>query len=260
MMDGRIDTTQAHPARRYNYWLGGTHHFEADRVSGAAIEAAMPTIRLMAVENRRFLGRAARFVAGRGVRQFLDIGTGIPAPGGTGEAVRAVDPSARIVYVDNDPLVTEHAPALLAGGNAAYFEADVRSPGSIVEHPSFSFLDWDEPVGLMLAAVLHFVRDDEDPAGIVRKLVDALAPGSYVVASHATWEFVPPSAVPRLQAMNPGGRFVPRAGAVLASWFDGLVLEPPGVVSVAHWHASAEVQPRPTAEDVGCNGLVARVP
>ncbi|GAA2646704.1 SAM-dependent methyltransferase [Paractinoplanes durhamensis] len=254
-MDSRIDTTQAHPARRYNYWLGGAHHFAADRASGDAIEAAMPTIRLMATENRRFLGRAARFVAEQGVRQFLDIGTGIPAPGGTGEAVRAVAPSARIVYVDNDPLVTD----TFAGLPDAYVEADLRSPRDILDHPALGALDLGRPVGLMLAAVLHFVRDDEDPAGIVQALLSALAPGSYVVASHATWEYVPAAAVAQLQANNPGGRFAPRDGAAFAAWFDGLSLVPPGLVSVAHWHAGDETQPRPSAQDVGCNGLVALV-
>ncbi|MEU4245674.1 SAM-dependent methyltransferase [Actinoplanes sp. NPDC026619] len=254
-MDAKIDTTQAHPARRYNYWLGGSHYFEADRVSGDAIEAAMPTIRLMAVENRRFLGRAAEFVAAQGVRQFLDIGTGLPAPGGVGDVVRAVASSATIVFVDNDPLVTAQAAAL----PGSYFEADIRSPREILDHPALAVLDLAEPVGLMLAAVLHFVRDDEDPAGIVRTFLDALAPGSYVVASHATWEYVSPAAIGQLQAQNPGGRFAPRDGDVFAAWFDGHSPVPPGLVSVAHWHAEGEPQPRPAVEDVGCNGLVARV-
>ncbi|GIF26180.1 hypothetical protein BJ973_003450 [Actinoplanes tereljensis] len=250
MVDAKIDTSQAHPARRYNYWLGGSHHFEADRASGDAIEAAMPTIRLMAVENRRFVGRAARFVAAQGVRQFLDIGTGLPAPGGI-EA-----PDARILHVDNDPLVTSQAAAL----PGAYIEADLRKPRDILEHPSFAFLDAGQPIGLMLGAVLHFVRDDEDPAGIVQTLLGALAPGSYVVASHATWEYVPAAVIPRLQASNADGRFAPRPGSAFWAWFAGLEMVPPGLVSVAHWQADEEPQPRPRVEDVGCNGLVARVP
>ena len=251
-----IDSTVAHPARRYNYWLGGSHHFEADRVSGDAIEAAMPTIRLMATENRKFLGRAASFVAAQGVRQFLDIGTGIPAPGGL---LDSVPPSSRIVFVDNDPLVTEHSAALSAGDGHVYVEGDLRSPGSILDHPSLrATLDRAEPVGLMLVAVLHFVRDDEDPREIVRTLISALPTGSYVVASHATWEYLPPETVERLTAQNSDGRFTPRSGSSFAALFDGLEFVPPGPVSVAHWHASGSSLP--AVEDVGCNGLVARVP
>jgi hypothetical protein len=255
--DSVIDTTVAHPARRYNYWLGGEHHFEADRASGDAIEAAMPTIRLMAVENRRFLGRAARYVAAQGVRQFLDIGTGLPAPGGVAGNVPA---EARVVFVDNDPLVQEHS-AALRGPGRAYVEADLREPREILDHPALkSTLDLDEPVGLMLAAVLHFVRDDEDPKGIVRALVDALPSGSYVAASHATWEYLPPAAVARLTAQNPDGRFAPRDGGEFAAFFGGLELVEPGLASVAHWNAEDESRPRPKIEDVACNGLVARVP
>ena len=227
---------------------GAVGWFGADRESGDAIEAAMPTIRLMAVENRRFLGRAASYVSAQGVRQFLDIGTGLPAPGGVAEVV---DPSSRILHVDNDPLVTQQS------GDRTYVEADLRSPRTILGHPTLrETLDLTRPVGLMLVAVLHFIRDDENPRAIVRTLIDALPSGSYVVASHATWEYQPESAVTRLRALNPDGRFVPRPGSELGSFFDGLELVEPGVVSVAHWRAPG---PRPQAEDVGCNGLVARV-
>jgi len=162
----RIDTTVAHPARRYNYWLGGKDNFAADRANGDAVERAMPTIRLMAIENRRFLGRAARFLAERqGVRQFLDIGTGIPAPGNTHEVVQAVDPACRIVYVDNDPIVLTHARALLTSapaGSVAYLDADLRDPQSILDNSELrSTLDFTEPIGLLLIAVLHFIRQDE---------------------------------------------------------------------------------------------------
>ena len=263
-----IDSTVAHPARRYNYWLGGSHHFEADRASGDAIEAAMPTIRLMATENRRFLGRAARYLADQGVRQFLDIGTGIPAPGGLLDSVPS---SSRFVFVDNDPLVQEHAAALSAGDGHVYVEGDLRSPRAILDHPALrATLDLREPVGLMLVAVLHFVRDDEDPQEIVRTLVSALPSGSYLVASHATWEYLPPAVVERLTAQNSDGRFTPRSGSSFAAFFDDLPLVPPGLESVAHWHAPGALPSLPEGslpegslpkvEDVGCNGLVARVP
>ena len=250
----------AHPARRYNYWLGGSYHFAADRASADAIEAAMPTIRLMATENRKFLGRAASFVAAQGVRQFLDIGTGLPAPGGL---LDAVPPSSRIVFVDNDPLVREHSAALVAGGGHVYLEGDLRSPREILDHPALlATLDRAEPVGLMLVAVLHFVRDDEDPEAVVRTLVSALPSGSYLVASHATWEYLPAAVVERLTAQNADGRFVPRSGSAFAALFPGLELVPPGPASVAHWHAPGSPPgfSLPAVADVGCNGLVARVP
>jgi hypothetical protein len=256
-----FDTTVAHPARRYNYWLGGKDNFAADRANGDAVEAAMPTIRLMAVENRRFLGRAAGFLARQGIRQFLDIGTGIPAPGNTHEVVQEVDPTAKIVYVDNDPLVLSHARALLTSapsGTVDYLDADLRNPRAILDQAAGT-LDFTQPVALLLVAVLHFIRDDEDPQGVVDTLLGALPSGSYLVATHATWEFTPAEAVEKLQAANPDGRFVPRDGADFVRFFDGLEPVEPGLVSVAHWRAESEAeQPRPAAEDVSCFGYVAR--
>jgi S-adenosyl methyltransferase len=260
----RMDVTTAHPARRYNYWLGGKDNFAADRASGDAIEAAMPGIRLMAVENRMFLGRAVRYLAEQGIDQFLDIGTGIPAPGNTHEVAQSVVPTARTVYVDNDPLVLTHARALLTSaptGTNAYLDADLREPDAILGNPDLkATLDFTRPVALMLVAVLHFIRDDEDPQGIVDTLVGALPPGSYVVATHATWEFQPPEAVAKLTAANPDGRFVPRTGERLAELLRGLDFVDPGLVSVSRWRAGDAPQPRPAIEAVSCNGVVARLP
>ena len=262
--NSRIDTTTPHPARRYNYWLGGKDNFAADRASGDAIEAAMPSIRLMAVENRMFLGRAVRFLAERGIAQFLDIGTGIPAPGNTHEIAQSIIPTAHTVYVDNDPIVLTHARALLTSaptGANAYLDADLREPDTILNDPDLhDTLDFRQPVALMLVAVLHFIRDDEDPQGIVRKLIGALPPGSYVVASHSTWEYQSPEAIAELQQTNRDGRFVARTGAQLAALFDGLELVQPGLVSVSRWRSDDAPQPRPSIEDVSCNGLVAIVP
>jgi hypothetical protein len=260
----RIDTTTAHPARRYNYWLGGKDNFAADRASGDAIEAAMPSIRLMAVENRMFLGRAVRFLAERGIDQYLDIGTGIPAPGNTHEVAQSGVPGARTVYVDNDPIVLTHARALLTSGPTganSYLDADLRDPQAILAHPDLAAtLDLSRPVALMLVAVLHFIRDDEDPAGIVRRLTGALPSGSYVVATHSTWEYQSPEAVAQLTASNSDGRFTPRTGAQLADLLDGLEIVEPGLVSVSRWRAGDAPQPRPSVRDVSCNGVVARVP
>ena len=257
----RIDTTTAHPARRYNYWLGGKDNFAADRASGDAIEAAMPSIRLMAVENRMFLGRAVRFLAERGIAQFLDLGTGIPAPGNTHEIAQSIIPTAHTVYVDNDPIVLTHARALLTSaptGANAYLDADLREPDTILNDPDLhDTLDFRRPVALMLVAVLHFIRDDEDPKSIVDTLIGALPPGSYVVATHATWEFQSPEAVAKLTAANPDGRFVPRTGERLAELLRGLDFVDPGLVSVSRWRADDAPQPRPPIEDVSCNGVVA---
>jgi hypothetical protein len=260
----RIDATTAHPARRYNYWLGGKDNFAADRASGDAIEAAMPTIRLMAVENRMFLGRAVRFLAEQGVDQYLDIGTGIPAPGNTHEVAQGIIPSARIVYVDNDPIVLTHARALLTSrppGATAYLDADLRDPDAILKHPDLgATLELSRPVALMLVAVLHFIRDDEDPQGIVRRLIGALPSGSYVVATHSTWEYQSAEAIAELTANNRDGRFAPRTGAQLAALLDGLEFVEPGLVSVSRWRSQDAPQPRPSIEDVSCNGVVARIP
>jgi len=259
----RIDTTVAHPARRYNYWLGGKDNFAADRASGDAIAAAMPGVRLMAIENRLFLGRAVRYLARQGIRQFLDIGTGIPAPDNTHEVAQRVDPASRTVYVDNDPIVLSHARALMTStpqGATAYIDADLRDPDSILTHGDLDrALDLTRPVGLILACVLHFIRDDEDPQGILDRLVAALPSGSHVVASHATWEYLPAEAIEKLVAANPDGRFVARTGVQFGTMLSGLDLVEPGVVSISRWHADEAPQPRPPVEDVACFGAVARI-
>jgi hypothetical protein len=259
----RFDTSVAHPARRYNYWLGGKDHFAADRASGDAIQAAMPGIRTMALENRAFLGRAVDYLAHRGIRQFLDIGTGIPAPGNTHDVARAIEPTARTVYVDNDPIVLSHARALIDGGPEgaiAYIDADLRDPDAILANPELrATLDFDQPVALLLVAVLHFIRDDEDAEGIVDKLVGSLPPGSYVVATHATWEYQSPEAIEGLKANNTDGRFVARTRARFAELLHDLDFVEPGLVSVSEWHAENVEGPRPSVEEVSCNGVVARV-
>ncbi|WP_433077640.1 SAM-dependent methyltransferase [Dactylosporangium sp. CA-052675] len=259
----RIDTTVAHPARRYNYWLGGKDHFAADRASGDAIAAAMPGVKLMAVENRAFMGRAVRYLAEQGIRQFLDIGTGIPAPNNTHEIAQAVDPGSRVVYVDNDPIVLTHARALLTsapGGMNAYIDGDLREPDAILKHPDLTgTLDLSKPVGLLLVAVLHFIREDEHPQEIIDKLTAALAPGSYLVASHATWEFLPEEVIETLSANNADGRFQARTRARFAELLSAFELVEPGIESVAYWHAADVPGPRPPAEEVACHGAVARI-
>jgi hypothetical protein len=259
----KIDTSVAHPARRYDYWLGGKDNFEADRESGDAVEARFPTIRLGVRENRWFLCRAVDFAARQeGIRQFLDIGTGIPTSPNTHQIAQEADRTARIVYVDNDPLVLTHARALMTGtpqGSTAYIEADLREPGRLLAHDDVrTTLDFSKPVALLLLAVLHFVRDAEDPRAVIDTLIDALPDGSLVVASHATLEHLPPEQAEAL--IKADGRAHPRSGAQLAALFarpDLELVEP--VKSVSQWWPAAAPEPRPAPEDVACNGLVARV-
>ncbi|MBC9001820.1 SAM-dependent methyltransferase [Micromonospora aurantiaca] len=266
---GRIDTTVAHPARRYNYWLGGKDNFQADRDSGDAMAARFPTIRISALENRRFLRRAVRHLAGEaGIRQFLDIGTGIPTADNTHEVAQSTGPRARVVYVDNDPIVLAHARALLTSspeGATAYLDADLRDPERILAHPDLRrTLDLSQPVALMLLAVLHFVPDGEDPYAIVGRLLDALPAGSYLAASHATHDYLPEELAAEAKAAarggGPHGVINLRSREEVVRFFDGLELVEPGVCSVAEWRADGEPEPRPSVVDVSMYGGVARKP
>ncbi|GAA2185796.1 SAM-dependent methyltransferase [Micromonospora lupini] len=265
----RIDTSVAHPARRYNYWLGGKDNFQADRDSGDAIAASFPSIRTAALENRRFLRRAVGYLAREaGIRQFLDIGTGIPTADNTHEVAQAVAPESRVVYVDNDPIVLAHARALLSStpeGVTAYIDADLRDPERILRHPELlRAIDLAQPVALMLVAVLHFVPDDDDPYALVRRLLDALPAGSYLAASHATHEYLPPAIAEEAKAAakggGPHGLINLRTRAEFTGFFTGLDVIEPGITSVAEWRAESEPQPRPSVVEVSMYGGVARLP
>ncbi|MFG1916928.1 SAM-dependent methyltransferase [Micromonospora sp. NPDC048898] len=264
----RIDTSVAHPARRYNYWLGGKDNFQADRESGDAVAEAFPTIRTAAQENRRFLRRAVDYLAREaGVRQFLDIGTGIPTADNTHEVAQAIAPETRVVYVDNDPIVLAHARALLTSSTAgatAYIDADLRDPRRIIADPELRrTIDLSQPVALMLVAVLHFVPDEDDPYELVRQLLDALPAGSFLVASHATHDYLPPEIAEeaRVGARNggPHGMISLRTRDEFTRFFAGLDLVEPGVTSVAEWRAQSERGPRPSAAEVSMYAGVARL-
>jgi hypothetical protein len=262
-----VDITRPHAARMYDYGLGGKNHFAADRAVAEQLLGLIPTLRTVARENRAFLGRAVRFLAAEaGIRQFLDIGSGLPATDNVHEVAQAAAPSARVVYVDNDPLVLVHARALLSSspqGRTGYIQADLRDPASILSSPvTKGIIDFSQPVALMLVAVLHFLSDADDPAGILSTLLDALPPGSYLAASHSTSEHTPPAetaaAVGTYRAS--GVSFQPRdSGDFARLAFSGLDLVPPGVVLVSEWHP-AEAGPRPAAAEVSCYGGVARKP
>ncbi|GAA1593284.1 SAM-dependent methyltransferase [Actinoplanes couchii] len=260
-MDPSIDTSVAHTARRYDYWLGGTANFAADRASAAEIEKRMPAARLAVQENRWFMHRAVRHLAGAGIRQFLDIGSGIPTSPNTHELARAADPSARVVYVDNDPLVVAHTRDLIAGDGVVGLGADLRDPAGILADAAVrDTLDLSRPVGLLLVAVVHFLRDDDHPREIVATLVDALPPGSWVVASHGTDEHMSPEQAAALRAVSDTQSKIRNAGE-FAAIFDHprLTLLPPGIRSVSRWWPEAAPQPRPPAGEVAMNGLLAQV-
>ncbi|MGE5133355.1 MAG: SAM-dependent methyltransferase [Gemmatimonadota bacterium] len=261
-----IDTSKPHPARMYDYYLGGKDNFAIDRETAEKALQAVPTIRTGARENRAFLGRAVRWlVAEAGVRQFLDIGTGLPSANNVHEVAQAVAPECRVVYVDNDPIVLAHARALLtstAEGRTAYISADLREPETILADPVVrEILDFRRPVALMLVGILHFLLDGDHPAAVVRALMDALPSGSYLVATHATAEYAPEAEQAAVDAYrNAGVPFQFRSADEFAEVaFTGLQMMEPGIALVSEWR-QRDGGPRPMASEVGWHGAVARKP
>ncbi|MEV0901475.1 SAM-dependent methyltransferase [Actinoplanes sp. NPDC049802] len=257
-----IDVGTAHPARRYNYWLGGKDHFAADRESADAIAKVLPAAATAARENRAFLRRAVRHLAERGVRQFLDVGAGLPADGNTHEVAQSVDPACRIVYVDNDPIVMAHARARLAGdpaGRVGCVEADLREPEAILAHPAVTgTLDPDHPVALLLVAVLHFLPGDEAVRDAVRRFTTALPAGSFLVLSHGTLDFAPESAEAYEELLRAGlADMRPRPRHRIAALLDGLDLLEPGLVPLSEWRPA---RPGASPAEVSAYGAVARLP
>jgi hypothetical protein len=261
-----IDVSHPHAARMYDYYLGGKDHFEADRTTAEKALQSWSSVRTGVRENRAFLGRAVRYLAAEaGIRQFLDIGTGLPSANNVHEVAQSVAPESRVVYVDNDPIVLAHAKALLTGtpeGRTAFIEADLRDPVTILGHPTTrEVLDFDRPLALLLVAVLHFIPDGDDPRTIVRTLVDALPSGSYVVASHVTPEHDPESVHGLEESYCTAG--VPAQARPMEDFvqlvFDGLELVEPGVEIVSDWRPETS-GPRPTAVEVSNYGGIARKP
>jgi hypothetical protein len=232
-----LDTSRPHPARVYDYLLGGKNHFAADRVLAEKMLQNAPDLRTSARENRAFLGRAVGYLTREaGVRQFLDIGTGLPTGDNVHEVAQGIAPQSRVVYVDNDPMVLTHARALLTStqeGRTAYVHADLRQPRDILDNPvTRDVLDFGKPVALIMLAVLHFLRDEEGPAQIMATLLDALPSGSYVVASHMALDHAraPVAAMGRTTKAS-GIQTQPRDSDEFARLaFAGLELAPPGVV------------------------------
>lgn len=250
----------------YDFYLGGKNNFAADRETGQQLMRIVPTIRTSARENRAFLGRAVSYlVSTAGIRQFLDIGTGLPSSNNVHEVAQGIVPACRIAYVDNDPIVLSHARALLTsapGGHTSYTQADLREPERILADAMVrETIDFSKPAALMLVGILHFLSDSDEPAKVVATLIDALPSGSYLVASHATHEYRPDKAEPAARVYNDAGvNFQFRTSDDFADIaFRGLELVDPGLVSVAEWRPIGD-DPRPLASEVGCNGGVARKP
>lgn len=248
----------------YDYYLGGKNHFAADRETADAALRVWPAVRTGAREQRRFLGRAVRYLtAEAGIRQFLDIGSGLPAASNVHEIAQAVDPSCRVVYVDNDPMVLAHARALLTsapGGRTGYVQGDLRSPSEIVSDPVVSgVLDFGRPVALMLVGVLQFLTEEDKPGEIIATLLDVLPAGSYLVATHLTTEHDPPAVGAGERTFRGAGVSgqIRDSGTFARLAFGDLDLVPPGVVLVSEWRPD-ETGPRPLPAEVSVYGGVAR--
>jgi O-methyltransferase involved in polyketide biosynthesis len=235
-----LNTNVPHPARVWNYFLGGKDNFPADRAAGDQVLALMPEIVDSARADRAFLRRVVRYLAGEaGVRQFLDIGTGLPTADNTHEVAQAVAPESRIVYVDNDPIVLVHARALLTSGPAGvtdYVEADVRDTDKLLQAAART-LDFSQPVALMLLGILNFIVDNDEAHAIVNRLLDAVSSGSYLAVVHPTQEVHGEAMAETLRLWNErgGAPIVARSRQELARFFDRLELLEPGVVSCWQW-------------------------
>jgi SAM-dependent methyltransferase len=257
-----FDPSTPHPARVYGYWLGGKDHYLADRQAAEEVMACRPQVVAGARANRAFLARVVHYLAAeRGIRQFLDIGTGLPAPGNTHDVAQTITPESKIVYVDNDPLVLTYARALLTStrqGLCDYIEADLRDIPAVLAGAGQT-LDFAQPAAVLLVAVLHFIADTDNPAAIVAALARQLAPGSYLVISHLTADFAPGPVAAGVTAYNTliPTALVPRSHTQVSALFDGLPLVPPGVVPLTEWRPGP-ISPLPRHADMYAG--VARTP
>jgi len=240
--DPRLNTGVPQVARVYDYWLNGKDNFTADRIAGEETIAAFPGIKLSAQANRAFLRRTVRYLAAaEGIRQFLDIGTGLPAANNTHEVSQTAAPESRVVYVDNDPLVLAHARALLTSspeGVTAYLDADIENTDTILEEAAAT-LDFSRPVGIVLLAILHYVPDLAEARRIVSRLMEAVPAGSFLVISHAGSDLLPADVTAFEKSLNAHlpaeHRHVARPRDVVAGFFESVQLVAPGLVRVSDW-------------------------
>ncbi|MEU1466874.1 SAM-dependent methyltransferase [Streptomyces sp. NPDC005761] len=252
----RIDTGKPHPARVYDWFLGGKENYPADQQFARTLPEET---RGNAARNRAFMHRASAWLARAGIDQFLDIGAGIPTEPNLHQVVQAITPTARIVYADHDPIVLRHAETLLAGapeGAIDYLHADVREPEAILERAK-EFLDFERPIALSLLALMHFLPDDQDPYGITRTLVDALPTGSYLALSHGTADQHPELKQETESAYRKGAIALRmRTRAEVEQFFEGLELVEPGLVPATEWYRE---EPAPVVERSGFYVGVGRV-
>ena len=253
----QIDVRRAHSARVYDYWLGGKDNFAADREAAEEAIAASPGIVADARANRAFLARSVRFLAReRGVRQFLDIGTGLPSPPNTHDVAQSIDPAARVVYIDNDPIVIAHARAMMVSGpdgSCDHVEADLRDPAVILKAAGRT-LDLGHPVALLLLLILHLIPDADGPEEVVRSLLAGLPEGSYLVVSHPASDIRPDSVADMTRRMNQrlkGPKATVRDRDQVTRFFDGLELLEPGVVEPPQWRPDPGA-PAPSDVTIWC--------
>ena len=243
----RVDTSVAHISRVYDYWLGGKDNFAVDRIAAEQVIAAFPDIIRSARGNRAFLGRAVRYLVDEArVRQFLDIGTGLPAANNTHEVAQAAAPESRVVYVDNDPVVLSHAKALLASGPdgaTAYVDADLRDPETILAAAA-EVLDFSRPVAIMLVAILQHISDQDNPHQIVARLLAAVPSGSYLALSHPARDIEAAAMAEIADRMNEtvAEKVTFRTQAEVLRFFDGLELVEPGLVPVPRWRPASDLE------------------
>jgi hypothetical protein len=259
-----IDVTVPSIARTYDYFLDGKDNFAVDRQLAEQILRFAPETKEAAQANRRFLGRAVEFLAEAGIRQFLDLGTGLPSQNNVHEVARRVRPDARVVYVDNDPVVLRHAQAfLVTDSSVAVICEDVREPTRILAHPTVQqMLDFSQPVAVMCLAVLHFVTDEEDPWGIVSTLIEPFAPGSYLAVSHSSLDDTPAEISTAIQERykTAAAPAVWRSREAIARFFTGLDLVEPGLVRFTDWRSDDLERKRPGGDCTWVLSGVARVP
>jgi SAM-dependent methyltransferase len=241
-----VDITVPSIARVYDYWIGGTHNFHADREVAAKVALADPSLPKTFRANRAFLRRAVRELMGLGIRQFLDIGSGIPAEGNVHDIAFAADPGCRVLYVDIDPVAVAHGRALLSGEQrAASIQGDLYKPAEILGTPEVgTLLDFSRPIAVILAAVLHFVPDGDDPLALIHQFTDRLVPGSFLVLSHAGTEHVPQAAPSETQSYRGQvSDVIWRSRTEVEALFDGLDLIEPGVVPAPLWRPDTAGDP-----------------
>ncbi|MER7008638.1 SAM-dependent methyltransferase [Dactylosporangium sp. NPDC000555] len=239
-----VDITTPNAARVYDYTLGGLHNFQVDREFAEDVQRAWPGVFQIAHANRAYLGRAVQWLTEQGVRQFLDIGSGIPTLGNVHQMAQAVAPEARVMYVDIDPVAVAHSRHILAGNpHASAISGDLRRPEEILAHPEvLALLDFSEPVALLLIAVLHFVSDDDDPGGIIRRFDEAAVSGSYVALSHgipATVQAAEQDEVSGLYRRTPTAVYL-RTPEQVDGLLDGWRVVEPGLVPITDWRPDPE--------------------